>query len=107
MKLAADEIEIVKNLCGLGEPSIARRHACGVHHVARHIVSQVFAAALRQEARPHQGAEMFEAGRRLSRLDCSLDLCIEVTFDRRLLGKYRAESESGSNYECNAESTNS
>ena len=56
VNLAADEVEIVEDLGGLRVPGVARRRAGGVRDVARHVVARVFAAALRQETRPHQSA---------------------------------------------------
>ena len=78
VELAADEVEIVEDLGGLGVPGVTRRRAGGVRDVARHVVAGVFAAALRQQARSDQGAEELEAGRSLGRLQRSLDLRLEV-----------------------------
>ena len=105
VNLAADEVEIVKDLSGLSVPGVTRRRTGGVRDVARHIVAGVFTAALRQQAGPDQGAEELESGRSLGRLYRGLDLRLEVPFARCLLREHTVGGKTGNNSERYADTS--
>jgi len=105
MNLAAEEVEIVEDLGGLGVPGVTRRRTGGVRNVARQFVAGVFAAALRQEARPNQGAQELEPGRSLGRLQRGLDLRLKVPFGRGLLREHAIDAKTGNHGERYAETS--
>src|SRR5207244_5260127 len=94
-----------KDLSGLSVPGVTRRSTGGVCDVARHVVAGIFAAALRQQARPDQGTEELEPGRGFRRLYRSLDLHLEVPFDWRLLREHSVDTKIGKNGERYADAS--
>jgi hypothetical protein len=99
VKLATDEVEIVKDLSGLSVPGVTGRCTGGVRDIARHIVAGIFAATLRQQAGPDQGAEELEPGRSLCRLQRGPDLRLKVPFDRGLLREHAVDAKTSNNGE--------
>ena len=85
MNLAADEVQIVKDLRGLGVPRLARGRLFRIGDEVGHGVAGVLTAALRQQARTDERAEELERRGVFRRLHRGAIFAVEIARPCRAL----------------------